>query len=141
MDTGTAGSVTDVRRSYRYRTLRKFRYNINTGTGHFGKFGTTSTPVPETSARWVRHPYRYREYRYHTEHTLGRFNGWNHPHLDWRSPLLVVPFETVGYEVIANSLRYLGVGHMFVPCVLLQLYVRVVSICIVSCRKSNELDV
>ena len=41
-----------------------------TSTGHFGKFGTTSIPVPETSISSV-HPYRYREYRYRTEHTLG----------------------------------------------------------------------
>ena len=41
-----------------------------TGPGHFGKFGTASIPVPETSVSSVRHPYRYREYRYRTEHTL-----------------------------------------------------------------------
>ena len=31
-----------------------------TGTGHFGKFGTTSIPVPDTSVSSVRHQYRYR---------------------------------------------------------------------------------
>ena len=30
-----------------------------TGTGHFGKFGTTSLPVPNTSVSSVRHQYRY----------------------------------------------------------------------------------
>ena len=33
------------------------------GTGHFGKFGTASTPVPETSVSSVRHQYRYRKLR------------------------------------------------------------------------------
>ena len=33
------------RRYYWYRTLRQVRYDINTGTGHFGKFGTTWMPV------------------------------------------------------------------------------------------------
>ena len=74
-------SVSSVRHQYRYRTLRSLRYDINTGTGHFGKFGTTwipvppvpvktFIPVPDTSVSSVRHPYPYREYRYHTEHTL-----------------------------------------------------------------------
>ena len=31
-----------------------------TGTGHFGKFGTASIPVPDTSVSSVRHQYRYR---------------------------------------------------------------------------------
>ena len=39
-------SVTSVQHQYRYRTLRWVRYDINVGTGHFGKFGTTSLPVP-----------------------------------------------------------------------------------------------
>ena len=39
-------SVSSVRHQYRYRTLRYVRYNINTGTGHLGMFGTTSIPVP-----------------------------------------------------------------------------------------------
>ena len=34
-----------------------------TGTGHFGKFGTTSTPVPDTSVSSVAHQYRYRTLR------------------------------------------------------------------------------
>ena len=38
-------------------------YDINTGTGHFDKFGTTSTSVPDTSATSVRHYYRYRALR------------------------------------------------------------------------------
>ena len=31
-----------------------------TGTGHFGKFGTTSIPVPDTEVGSVQHQYRYR---------------------------------------------------------------------------------
>ena len=59
------------RLSYWYRTLRPFRYNINTGTGYFGNFGTTSIPVPDTSVSSVLHPCGYREYRrYRIEHTL-----------------------------------------------------------------------
>ena len=75
--------------SYRYRTLRCVRYNINTGTGHFGRFGTTSIPVrtlghvryintgtghlgmfgtsipvPDTSINSVRHQHQYLRYRY-----------------------------------------------------------------------------
>ena len=41
-------SVTSVRHQYRYRTLRYVRYDINTGAGHFGNFGTTSIPVPNS---------------------------------------------------------------------------------------------
>ena len=52
------------RRYYRYRTPRYVRYGVNTGTGNFGKFGTTSIPVPETSVSSVRHRYRYRRCRY-----------------------------------------------------------------------------
>ena len=44
------------RLSYRYRTLRKVPYDINTGAGH--------------SVSSVRHQYRYREYWYRNEHTL-----------------------------------------------------------------------
>ena len=54
MDTDTVGTGTD----------------FHTVTGHFGKFGTTSIPVPDTSVSSVQHPYRYRAYRYRTEHTL-----------------------------------------------------------------------
>ena len=34
-----------------------------TGTGHFGKFGTTSRLVPDTWVSSVRHQYRYRSLR------------------------------------------------------------------------------
>ena len=62
-------SVSSVRHQYRYRTLRKVRYDMDTGTtgtgtgldastGHFGNFGT-SIPVPDTSVSSVQHP-RYR---------------------------------------------------------------------------------
>ena len=34
-----------------------------TGTGHFGKFGTTSIPVPDISVSSVRHSYRYQTIR------------------------------------------------------------------------------
>ena len=33
----------------------KVRYELHTGTRHFGKFGTTSIPVPDTSVSSVRH--------------------------------------------------------------------------------------
>ena len=39
-------------------------YHINTGTGHFGKFGMKSLPIPETSVNPARYGYRYRRYRY-----------------------------------------------------------------------------
>ena len=53
-------SVSSVRYQYRYWTLRYVWYDINTGTagtgtdfhtgtGYFGKFGTISIPVPDTS--------------------------------------------------------------------------------------------
>ena len=48
MDTGTAGTGTD----------------FHTGTGHFGNFGTTSMPVPDTSVSSVQHQERYRTLRY-----------------------------------------------------------------------------
>ena len=57
-------SVSSVRHQYRYWTLRQVRYGINTGTGHFGKFGTTSISVPDTSVCSVRHQYRHRTLRY-----------------------------------------------------------------------------
>ena len=70
MDTGAAGNGTDLHTGTGH--FGNFgTTSIRTGTGHFGKFGTTSIPVPDTSVSSVRHPYRYREYRYHTEHTLG----------------------------------------------------------------------
>ena len=59
------------RRYYRYRTLRQVLYDINTSTGHFGKFRTiwisvpvqTFIPAPDTSVSSVQHPYRYRTLR------------------------------------------------------------------------------
>ena len=36
---------------YRYPTLRYVRYDLNTGTPHFGEFGTISIPVPDSSVR------------------------------------------------------------------------------------------
>ena len=48
MDTGTAGTGTA----------------FHAGTGHFGKFGTTSEPVPDTSVRSVQRQDRYRKVRY-----------------------------------------------------------------------------
>ena len=41
----------------------KVRYDINTGAENFGKFGTTSIPVPETSVSSVQYQYRYRKLR------------------------------------------------------------------------------
>ena len=51
------------RLSYRYHTLRQVRCSINTGTGHFGKFGTASIPVPDTSVSSVQYQYQYRTLR------------------------------------------------------------------------------
>ena len=51
-----------------------------TGTGHFGKFGKTSIPVPNTSVSSVRHRYRYGRlyrswyrYRYNLDTGTGHF--------------------------------------------------------------------
>ena len=52
------------RRYYWYRTLRYVRYDINNGTGHFGKFGTISIPVSDTSVSSVLHHYLYRTLGY-----------------------------------------------------------------------------
>ena len=54
-------SVSSVHQ-YRYRKLWEVRYFMYTGTGNFGKFGTTSIPVPEYSVSSV-HQYRYRKLR------------------------------------------------------------------------------
>ena len=58
---------------YRYRKLRYVCYDISTGTGNFGKFGTsipvqvvlvyTFVPVPNTSVSSVHVQYRYRTLR------------------------------------------------------------------------------
>ena len=51
--------------SVRYVPRRTAVYTADiTGTGHFVKFGTTSIPVPDTSASSVRYQYRYRILRY-----------------------------------------------------------------------------
>ena len=46
--------------------IEAYRRNIYTagitGTGHFGKFGTTSIPAPNTSVNSVRRQYRYRHF-------------------------------------------------------------------------------
>ena len=54
-----------------YEYSGRVRYEFGTGTRLDSRFGTTSIPVPNTSVSSVRHPYRYLEYRYRTEHTLG----------------------------------------------------------------------
>ena len=85
MDTGTAGTGTDFhtdRHQYWYRTLGNFGtiwiplppVPVQTfipvpETSVFGKFGTTSTSVPDTLVSLVRHQYRYLRYRY-------RYNSW-----------------------------------------------------------------
>ena len=62
-DTGTGTSISAPGTSvgsvhqYRYPTLWQIRYDINTGTGQFGNFGTTSIPVPDTSVGSVRYGY------------------------------------------------------------------------------------
>ena len=65
----------DINTGTGYRKIRQVRCDINTGTGgagtdfrtgigHFGKFGTTSILVPDTSVSSVQPQYRYRRYRY-----------------------------------------------------------------------------
>ena len=69
---GTFGTVRPAayRRYYRYQTLHQAQYDINTGTRHFVKFGTTwilaspvpvvtSISVPDTSVSSVRHQYHF----------------------------------------------------------------------------------
>ena len=59
MDTGTAGTGTYF---HRYQTLRYLRYNMNTGTGHFDKFSTTSIPVPRIPVPHRTHPREFRSF-------------------------------------------------------------------------------
>ena len=61
------GSSTNYQGCVRYGTYRGIPavYTVGiTGTGHFGKFGTTSISVPDTSVCSVRHQYRHRTLRY-----------------------------------------------------------------------------
>ena len=48
-----------VRTRYRSPTLRRGRYEPDTGIVYLGKFGITSMPVPKTSVSSVRPRYRY----------------------------------------------------------------------------------
>ena len=93
-------SVSSVRHEYRHRKFqqfgttldkypcRRYRYIFRTDAGHISKFGTTPLPVPgtwvrsvrrqyllvpDTTVSLVRHPHRYREYLYRTEHTLALY--------------------------------------------------------------------
>ena len=58
--------------AYKERCVRYIRYRVIppvytagiTGTGHFGRFGTTSIPVSDTSVSSVQHQYRYQTLRY-----------------------------------------------------------------------------
>ena len=52
------------RQRYDYLTLRQIRYDTNTGYGHFGNFGKTTTPRPDTSVNSARLQYRYRTLPY-----------------------------------------------------------------------------
>ena len=52
----TLRPVRSVRHQYRYRTLRQVRHDINTRTGHFDKFGTTSIPVSRIPVPYRKHP-------------------------------------------------------------------------------------
>ena len=56
--------VGSVPHESRCQTLRYVLYSINDGTGHFGKIGTTETPVPDTLVSSVRHQYGHPLYRY-----------------------------------------------------------------------------
>ena len=106
-------SVSSVRHQYRYRTLRWVRYDINTGTGHFGKFGT-SIPVPDTSVSSV-HGYRYRRYRYRLSYryrTLREFRynintGTGHfGKFGTSIPLPVTSVSSVRYPYRYREYRY-----------------------------------
>ena len=90
----------------RYRTLRygstrpqyptehsgKVRYELDTGTGLFVKFGTTSTPIPDASVTSVRPPKILRVRVNPTERPLETFSiyGMSHPvagaHATQRAP-------------------------------------------------------
>ena len=52
------------------RTQVKVRYDLNTGTRHLEKFGTTSIPAPDTSVTSVRPPKKHYVLVYPAEHTL-----------------------------------------------------------------------
>ena len=58
---------------HRYRTLRRVRYHVSTGIGHFSKFGTTSMPLPDASVNSVRCGYLYRRCRYKLSYHFGNF--------------------------------------------------------------------
>ena len=69
MDTGTAGAGTDFHigtghfgksgtASIPVPDTSKVRCDINTGTGHFGNFGTTSIPVPRIPVPYRTHPFK-----------------------------------------------------------------------------------
>ena len=50
-------SLSSVRHQDRYRTLRKARYDTNTGTGRFSKLDTTSIPVPGVPVAYRARPW------------------------------------------------------------------------------------
>ena len=63
-----------VRPQYPTEQSGMIRYEIDTGTRQFGKFGTTSIPVPEIPVSSVRPPKISRVPVYPTEHTLRSFH-------------------------------------------------------------------
>ena len=76
LDNNTGGTgICWVRPHYRAEHSGMVRYELNTCTRHFGKFGTTSIPVPDTSVTSVCPPEIPRVPFYPTKHTLGNFRG------------------------------------------------------------------
>ena len=120
-------SVSSVQHQHRYRTLRQDRYDINAGTGHFGKFGTMGIlvlpvlvqdfiPVPDTSVSSVQHQHRYRtlrEVRYSITTDIGHFGKFG-------TTSILVPVSSVRsvrHQYRYRTLRYVlcdinaGTGH------------------------------
>ena len=115
-------SICSVRYPYRYRILRQLRCDIDTGAvgtrsdlhtgiGHFGEFGTTSIPVPDTSGYGYRFrlyryrlPYRYRvlrQVRYSINTGTGHFGKFNTTFIP--VPGVPVPYGTRPWNLVHNA--------------------------------------
>ena len=115
--------VTSARHLYRYRVLRYLLYDMDTGTvgtrsdfhtgaGHFGEFGTTSIPTPDTSGYGYRYrryryrfPYRYRtlrQVRYNINTGTGHFGKFGTTVI--AVPGVPVPYGTRPWNLVCNAL-------------------------------------
>ena len=83
---------------YRTRQTGKVRYETDTDTRHFGKFGTTSIPVPDTWGTSVRPPYRYVALQY-------GYTGGIHP----------TEVVRYGLNTLPNTPVWFGTNSMPVP--------------------------